>query len=70
MWGFVMLVHIYTVASFDPLYEWVHETLIEGWQPIPRGGHTVVTIDRTLYVFGGCDARMKCFNDLHTFDIE
>jgi hypothetical protein len=58
MWGIVILVHIYTVASYDPLYDWVHDSYIEGLQPKPRGGHTAVTIDRSLYIFGGCDGRI------------
>ena len=28
----------------------------------------MASIGNLLYVFGGCDVKMKCYNDLHMYD--
>ena len=58
------------VTSTDPLYTWVKEENMEGLIPVSRGGHSTTQIGRLLYVFGGCDLYMQCFNDLHTYNTD
>ena len=52
-----------------PILEW-SPILAKGDTPIKRRGHSIVSIDEMLIVFGGCYLDEKCFNDLHIFDIK
>ena len=51
-----------------PIYEWQQVKDSRGLLPNQRGGHSAVVIGRLLYIFGGCNEYMQCFNDLHSFD--
>ena len=55
--------------SFDSL-EWVliPPTSSDSSVPSPRSFHKMLSVDNTLYVFGGCAAQGR-LNDLHAYDI-
>ena len=43
---------------------------MDGLLPTSRGGHSVSVLGRLLYIFGGCDSSMQCFNDLHSYNTD
>lgn len=65
---FILLLQI--VACTSPLYTWIKESSMEGLMPLPRGGHSATQIGRFIYIFGGCDVNMQCYNDLHSYSTD
>jgi len=41
-----------------------------GIRPSGRQGHSAVELGQRVYVFGGCQQEIRCYNDLHIFDAE
>eukprot|EP00927_Polykrikos_kofoidii_P071588 TRINITY_DN67847_c0_g1_i1.p1 TRINITY_DN67847_c0_g1~~TRINITY_DN67847_c0_g1_i1.p1 ORF type:complete len:663 (-),score=90.28 TRINITY_DN67847_c0_g1_i1:117-2105(-) len=41
-----------------------------GLSPLGRQGQSVATLGQRLYVFGGCQMEIRCYNDLHILDTE
>lgn len=61
---------ITAAISTNPLYVWQSIVDMKGSMPTPRGGHSMTQVGRLLYVFGGCDVIMQCYNDLHTYNTD
>jgi len=54
------------IYSFDlDTWEWTKQ-ISNGATPSPRAWQTVSSIEDTIYMFGGANAK-ECFNDLHIF---
>lgn len=65
MWLHLLLL---ALAAALPLYEWKALSNSTGYVPTSRSTHSTSVIGRRLYIFGGCDKHLKCFNDLHIYD--
>jgi Galactose oxidase, central domain len=52
-----------------PILEWI-PILAQGDTPTKRRGHSIISIDEMLIVFGGCYLDEKCFNDVHIFELK
>lgn len=54
--------------AWSPTAKWQWaDTDAQGVAPMKREGHTAVSLDGMLIVFGGCYLDKQCFNDVHVF---
>jgi hypothetical protein len=54
--------------AWSPTAKWQWaDTGAQGIAPMKREGHTAVSLDGMLIVFGGCYLDKQCFNDVHVF---
>ena len=51
-------------------FEWTLLPFNKSNSPSQRRGHSMLSTDTNLILFGGCDLNAKCFNDVYFFNID
>ena len=51
-------------------FEWTQLHFKKENSPSFRRGHSMISTDTNLIIFGGCDLNAKCYNDLYFFNME
>ena len=65
-----MILIFLLTSVLGKIYEWRHVEDMFGLFPSAKYQHSQWTVDRTLYIFGGCDEQATCNNNLHSYDQE
>jgi len=51
-------------------WEWSRVEVSDSFRPSARQGHAAVEVGQHVYIFGGCEQSVRCYNDIWTFDTD